>query len=238
MARARNLKPSFFTDDELGKLPPLARLLFAGLWCIADREGRLQDKPDKIKALVLPYCHSNVNQLLDKLNEARFIARYEHDGHRYIQVRQFAKHQNPHVKEPKSTIPAPDRAPDKPSSRTVPDREIPEPARLIPSLLIPSSLNRDVEVTPTEDARATADNGQGAKVKGAIEKIEKPKGANGQGAPPGQKWDNRPWVLATALNLGVTQRTGEQWSAFRDRVYAGVQAKLSAAKAKVKPEVP
>jgi hypothetical protein len=91
-------------------------------------------------------------------------------------------------------------------------------------------------VTPTVDARATAGNGQDAEVKNAIEKIEQPKGANGQGAPPGQKWDNRPWVLATALTLGVTQRTGEQWSAFRDRVFATVQAKLSAAKAQVKPE--
>jgi hypothetical protein len=231
MARARNLKPSFFTDDELGKLPPTARLLFAGLWCLADREGRLHDKPAQIKAQVLPYCHTSVNSMLNKLNAARFIARYERDGKKYIQIRSFSKHQNPHVKEPKSTIPAPDRAPDKTSARTVLDREIPERAGLIPSSLIPKS---DVEVTPTVVARATAGNGQSAEVKNAIEKIEKPKGANGQGAPPGQKWDNRPWVLGTALTLGVTQRTGEQWSAFRDRVYATVQAKLNAAKAHVK----
>lgn len=108
MARARNLKPSFFMDDDIAEIHPLGRLLFQGLWCVADREGRLADKPKKIKAELLPYDNCNVERLLQDLDEARFIVRYERDGKRYIQVRQFKKHQNPHVKEPPSMIPPPD----------------------------------------------------------------------------------------------------------------------------------
>jgi len=33
----------------------LARLLYPGLWMLADREGRLEDRPLRIKAEILPY---------------------------------------------------------------------------------------------------------------------------------------------------------------------------------------
>jgi hypothetical protein len=49
MPRTRQIKPGFFKNDELAELPIEARLLFAGLWTIADREGRLEDRPKKIK---------------------------------------------------------------------------------------------------------------------------------------------------------------------------------------------
>ena len=47
--RARNIKPGFFRDEQLMQVPPLGRILFAGLWCLADREGRLPDRPAQIK---------------------------------------------------------------------------------------------------------------------------------------------------------------------------------------------
>ena len=61
MARSRNIKPGFFLNDDLAECEPLARLLFAGLWCIADREGRLEDRPKRIKIEVLPYDNCDVN---------------------------------------------------------------------------------------------------------------------------------------------------------------------------------
>jgi len=108
MARARNIKPSFFTNDELAELNPIGRLLFIGLWTIADREGRLEDRPKKIKAEILPYDSCNIGLLLNELQAHNFILRYEVNGLNYIQIITFTKHQNPHIKEPKSTIPAPD----------------------------------------------------------------------------------------------------------------------------------
>lgn len=107
MARARNIKPGFFTNDELALCAPCARLLFAGLWTIADREGRLEDRPIRIKAHVMPYDECDVDALLNELAGRNFIIRYENGGSKYIQITNFRKHQNPHVKEPASTIPAP-----------------------------------------------------------------------------------------------------------------------------------
>lgn len=108
MARLRTIKPAFFTNDELATVPPLGRLLFAGLWCVADREGRLEDRPLRIKAEVLPYDECDVHELLNQLARAGFVLRYEAEERRLIQIVNFAKHQNPHVKEAASTLPAPD----------------------------------------------------------------------------------------------------------------------------------
>lgn len=137
MARARNIKPGFFTNDLLAELSPLCRLLFIGLWTLADREGRLEDRPKRIKAELLPYDDCNADLMLSELDKAGFVLRYDVDGSRYIQIVNFEKHQNPHVKEQESTIPAPCKH----SASTVQEQEIPERATLIPDslLLIPDS---------------------------------------------------------------------------------------------------
>ncbi|MES2636659.1 MAG: phage replication protein [Pseudomonadota bacterium] len=107
MARARNIKPSFFTNDDLSNVSAFGRLLFIGLWTIADREGRLEDRPKKIKAEVLPYDECDCNELLSDLEKHGFLIRYEHGNVKYIQILTFTKHQNPHIKEADSTIPEP-----------------------------------------------------------------------------------------------------------------------------------
>lgn len=107
MARARNIKPGFFKNEELAELSPLTRLLFAGLWTLADREGRLEDRPKRIRAEILPYDDGSVDEMLNELHRAGFILRYSSGDKRLIQIENFSKHQNPHCKEPDSTIPAP-----------------------------------------------------------------------------------------------------------------------------------
>lgn len=107
--RARMLKPGFFKNEELAAFEPLTRVLFAGLWCLADREGRLEDRPARIRAELLPYdIDADVDAMLTALAAGPdpFIVRYEAAGHRYIQVVAFGKHQSPHVREPASSIPA------------------------------------------------------------------------------------------------------------------------------------
>ncbi|MBT2789175.1 hypothetical protein [Paraburkholderia strydomiana] len=106
MGRARTLKGSFFQNEILGALPPLARLLFAGLWTIADRDGRLEDRPLRIAAAILPYDReADVDALLDLLDGSGFIHRYAHGGAHFIQICAWAKHQRPHPHEIASTIP-------------------------------------------------------------------------------------------------------------------------------------
>ncbi len=107
MARARNIKPGFFSNEDLVELPFGTRLLFIGLWTIADRAGRLEDRPKRIKMALFPADDLDVNQALNDLQAMGFLIRYEVDGARFIQVTSFEKHQNPHRDEKASAIPAP-----------------------------------------------------------------------------------------------------------------------------------
>lgn len=108
MARARSIKPGFYKNEKLCELPPYARLLFSGLWMLADRAGRLEDRPKRIKAEVFPYDNSlDIDQLLQMLASADFIRRYSVGGNRYISIPTWDRHQNPHVREAASTIPEP-----------------------------------------------------------------------------------------------------------------------------------
>lgn len=108
MARARNIKPSLFKNEILGVADPLYTILFEGLWVLADKEGRLEDRPLRIKAEILPYREGiNIVALLDWLEQNGFIKRYCARGIRCIVVLNFAKHQNPHKNETESELPAP-----------------------------------------------------------------------------------------------------------------------------------
>jgi len=109
--RARNLKPALFKNEYLAECDPLARLLFVGLWCMADRNGRLEYRPKRIKIELLPYDDCDIEKLLQELNGSKdgFITIYQCEDCQYIQVNNFKKHQNPHVKEKRGTIPAPDK---------------------------------------------------------------------------------------------------------------------------------
>src|SRR5579875_2907683 len=105
--RARIIKPGFFKNEELAEIGPTGMLLFAGLWTLADREGRLEDRPKRIKIEVLPYFDCDVNSLLNELAQRGFIDRYEVSGSRFIQIVNWRKHQNPHPKDSESVIPPP-----------------------------------------------------------------------------------------------------------------------------------
>ena len=103
--RARNIKPGFFINEQLAECCFAARILFEGLWCLADRDGRLNDKPRKIKVLVFPYDDVDTEALLNELATNNLIVRYEVEGNQYIEIPTFLKHQKPHPKETKSVIP-------------------------------------------------------------------------------------------------------------------------------------
>lgn len=105
--RARNIKPGLYKNDKLAKLPALARILFTGLWCYADCEGKFEWNPDRIKVEILPYDKCNIEHLLMSLHEMTFIYRYQVDGQTYGIIPKFLDHQNPHPHEAKSKIPNP-----------------------------------------------------------------------------------------------------------------------------------
>ncbi|MFY2587186.1 hypothetical protein [Achromobacter xylosoxidans] len=108
MARARNIKPGFFTNEDLVELDFGTRILFAGLWTLADREGRLEDRPKKIKIGVFPADNVDIEVMLQELHRCNFINRYVVNGERYIQIVNWHKHQSPHHTEKASVIPSND----------------------------------------------------------------------------------------------------------------------------------
>ncbi len=108
MARTRSIKPAFFKNEILAQLPFQDQLLFVGLWMLADREGRLEDRPQRIKAEIFPYREVDVESCLCRLHQTGFIVRYT-KGDNFISMPTWLKHQHVHVKEQPSTIPAPDK---------------------------------------------------------------------------------------------------------------------------------
>ena len=67
MSRIRTIKPEFFLDDELAELTPLTRLIFIGLWTLADCEGRLEDRPKRIRAQLHPFDDDDTDAMLQAL---------------------------------------------------------------------------------------------------------------------------------------------------------------------------
>ncbi len=108
MARARNIKPGFYKNEDLAECSVWARYIFPGLWMLADREGRLEDRPKRIKGELLPFDAQDVEPLLRELATRGFIQRYQVDGASFIQISKFKEHQSPHYSEKKSAIKGPE----------------------------------------------------------------------------------------------------------------------------------
>lgn len=103
--RARNIKPGFFKNEQLADCSAFARLLFPGLWMIADRDGCLEYRPKRWKAEVFPYDDIDCAVLCAELENAGLVTRYAVGGNEYIFIPKFKDHQNPHKNEPESGIP-------------------------------------------------------------------------------------------------------------------------------------
>lgn len=106
MPRSRLLKPGFFANEELATLPFEARLCFAGLWTLADRAGRLEDRPKRIDGALFPYDSIAIDAVLGALAAKGFIRRYVADGRAVIDIPTFLEHQAPHPREVPSQLPA------------------------------------------------------------------------------------------------------------------------------------
>lgn len=115
MARARNLKPGFFVNEYLGTCDPLEALFFEGLWTLADRYGRLENRPLRMKAQIFPYRNLTAQEItgfVQNLSDHGFLTLYEVEGQHFIEVCNFEKHQNPHKNEKGGEIPPPPQPPE------------------------------------------------------------------------------------------------------------------------------
>ena len=141
MARSRNIKPSIMENEDLADLAPIVRLLFIYLWMLADREGRLEDRPKRIAGRALPYDRdADVDDLLNQLAVAGFITRYKVGDQSLIHITNFAKHQSPHVRETASELPGMEEGIIKEVSRHDLGSASPSPRSPDSLFLIPDSL--------------------------------------------------------------------------------------------------
>jgi|GEM_PF-6276215 len=150
MARSRNIKPGFFLNEHLVELPFEYRLLFAGLWTLVDRDGRMEYRPKKIKMAIFPADNVDVENGLISLSNCNLIKIYENKKNKYIQVVNFDKHQNPHINEKSTNMPPPRGKNSGASTMQGPDSSRCNPADSL--LPITDSFNPD-SCTPIPDGR-------------------------------------------------------------------------------------
>lgn len=144
MPRARNIKPGFAKNEDLAECSIAARLCFALLPTLADRAGRLEDRPKRIKGELFAFDSIEVEPLLAELAKHGFIERYVVDGRGLIQIIAFHKHQNPHHREPESALPP------HPSLRLDADGKYVKP-EATPPLQPPSAPGKPEALPPTVD---------------------------------------------------------------------------------------
>ena len=106
MARIRTIKPEFFTSEDIVSMSPLARLFYVGLWCEADRLGRMEWKPVTFKMRYLPGDQCDVPTLANELIERGLVVLYEVDGKKYAEIPTFTEHQVINNREAESPNPA------------------------------------------------------------------------------------------------------------------------------------
>jgi hypothetical protein len=156
MARQRTVAPGFFKNEDLGSCSALARLLFAGLWCWADREGRVEDRPRRLRAEILPYDQVNGEELVAELETHGLVSRYEVDGVKVLEVVNFRKYQDPHPREAASTLPARSgvaQGPPKANPGTAQGEEEQEPFPSSPSCPSRPSGSDEKQLAPPARAR-------------------------------------------------------------------------------------
>jgi len=155
MARARNIKPAFFQNEELAELKPIERLAFIALWTVCDFKGCLEYRAKRLKIQLLPYDNCDIELIINNLDKSGFIRIYSVQGQQYIKVVNFEKHQNPHKNERDggSDIPNIDESDNKINDLTK-DGTNPDfigSTRADSLLLIPDTLNPHPEKSSVQD---------------------------------------------------------------------------------------
>ena len=95
MARIRTIKPEFWTDETIVRLPFQARLLFIGMWNFADDTGALEYSPDRIGLQVLPAEHDcDISGLIDLLVASGLVDYWvDENGTQAVTISNWSKHQ-------------------------------------------------------------------------------------------------------------------------------------------------
>ncbi len=106
MARTRNIKPGFFKNEDVASCDPVARLLFAGLWTLADADGRMEYRPLRIKAELFPYDSFDIVPMFGQLVGRGLVVIYQVGDGTFLEIPRFRLHQRCHPSEASEGFPS------------------------------------------------------------------------------------------------------------------------------------
>ena len=106
----RHLTREFFKNDRLAEVSTFGRLLFMGLCLLADKAGRLEDRPKRLKQELIPYDEADADALLGELATHGLLSRYSANGESWLEICDWPRWQQPSYREKASRIPAPKTA--------------------------------------------------------------------------------------------------------------------------------
>ncbi len=97
MPRNRIIKADFWSDEKIGKLSLLARLLFIGTWNHADDSGICRANIHYLKNQIFPYdIDIKIQQIQDALTELSLSTQVRlitHKDESYLIIKHFSRHQ-------------------------------------------------------------------------------------------------------------------------------------------------
>ena len=96
--KIRSVRPEFFADPTMAELSHAARLLYVGLWCIADDDGRGEWLPKQIDGQVFPLESVDIHALLEQLVSSARVVRYTDGNRQYFYIPTFTEYQRPNRK--------------------------------------------------------------------------------------------------------------------------------------------
>lgn len=110
MPRKRMIDPSIWTDENFGELSERGRLLFIGLFSMADDEGRGEASAKVLKGKIFPYDEglriADVSKTLKEIGSKMSVDFYARNGREYYALRNWKTWQKVEKPTP-SRIPAP-----------------------------------------------------------------------------------------------------------------------------------
>ena len=120
--RIRSLKPEFFDSPSTAEAGPWARLLYMGMWCMADDWGVGPGNPKELAASIFPnddqWTAQELPSLCKEVADSYGVEFYTHRGRRYFQIPSWEEHQvtQRRAKRRYPTSDDPESSPDQASS--------------------------------------------------------------------------------------------------------------------------
>jgi hypothetical protein len=111
MARIRSVKPEFWSDPEMTRLPRDVRFFYVALWNFADEDGRLSADTRYLKTVTFPLDDDVTEEIitgwLRALAQAGRVELYVAQGKAFAFLPKLAVHQNLSPEKQSKHLPAP-----------------------------------------------------------------------------------------------------------------------------------